>query len=145
MLLLVILLWWVYLYPITMASFDRQRCWLLFSGVFLVFLIAHECHHSFGLLLAYELLCWAIILPPYTPPSEAWFWTLPLQWWWRRRWRLILQRHRTSIPSSCFWRPNRKKLSRIIIRRYRSDSSRRWEHPRDLASTSMYPSMVRLS
>ena len=34
---------------------------------FFGFLIAHECDHSFWSLLTSELLCWEIILLPYTP------------------------------------------------------------------------------
>ena len=34
------------------------------------FLIVHECDHSFGSLLTSELLCWAIIFSPYTPPQK---------------------------------------------------------------------------
>ena len=37
---------------------------------FLGFLIAHEYDHSLGSLLTYEVLCWAIILLPYTPPRK---------------------------------------------------------------------------
>ena len=78
------------------------------------------------------------------PPSEAFFWTRPLQWWQCRQWQAILQRHHISIPSSWRWRPTRQKSSRIIIRQLCSDSSRRLEHLQDLASTSLLPSMVRL-
>ena len=39
----------------------------------LAFLIAHDCDHSLGLLITYELLCWAIILLPYTPPRKPVF------------------------------------------------------------------------
>ena len=38
---------------------------IAFFVVFLDFLIDHECHHSFVLLLKSELLCWAIVLSPY--------------------------------------------------------------------------------
>ena len=62
------------------------------------------------------------------PPSEACLWTRPLQWRKRCWWRLILQWHRTSIPSCYCWRPTRQSSSRIIIRRCRVDSDRRWEH-----------------
>ena len=79
------------------------------------------------------------------PPLEAWFWTRPLQCQWLHWWQLILQRHRTYTPSSCRWRPTRQNLSRIIIWRRRADSARRWEQPRDLASTSLWPSTARLS
>ena len=41
-----------------------------FLGFFLGFLIAHECDHLLGSLLTYKLLCWAIILSPYTPPRK---------------------------------------------------------------------------
>ena len=34
--------------------------------------------------------------------------------------------------------------SGLIIRQRRADSAKRWEHPRDLASTSLWPSTVRL-
>ena len=40
--------------------------------------------------------------------------------------------------------PAVEKSSRIIIRRRRADSASKWEHLRDLASTSLWPSMVRL-
>ena len=85
MLLPVILSWWGCFSPSTMAFFHRQHCWLLFLNYFLGFLIVHECDHSLGSLLIYKLLCWAIILSPYTPPSEACFWTCTLQWRWSRR------------------------------------------------------------
>ena len=57
------------------------------------------------------------------PPSEACLWTRPLQWRWHRRWRLILQWHRTYIPSSCYWQPTRQNLSWIIIQRWLADSA----------------------
>ena len=47
------------------------------------------------------------------PPLESWFCTRSLQWWQHRWWRRILQRHRTSTPSYCRWRPTRQKLARI--------------------------------
>ena len=81
----------------------------------------------------------------HIPPSQSCFWTRPLQWQRRRQWRPVLQQHRTSIPSSCCWRTTRQKSSRIIIRRHHADIARRWEHPWDLASTSLWPSEVRLS
>ena len=68
LLLLVILSQIVFFSPSMMALFHRHHCWLLFFGYFLGFLIAHECDHSFGLLLTSELLFWAIIFSPYTPP-----------------------------------------------------------------------------
>ena len=79
------------------------------------FLIAHECDHSFGSMLTSELLCWEIILLPYTPPppSEAWFWTRTMQWRRHRQWRPILQQHRTYIQSYCRWLPTHQKSSRI--------------------------------
>ena len=43
---------------------------VIFLGYFLGFLIAHECDRSLEVLLRYELLCWAIILLPYTPPRK---------------------------------------------------------------------------
>ena len=67
MLPLVILSRWVFS-PSKMESFHCQCCWLLFFGCFGVFLIAHKCDHSFGLLLTSKLLCWAIILSTHTPP-----------------------------------------------------------------------------
>ena len=77
------------------------------------------------------------------PPSEACFWTRPLQWRWHCRWRLILQWHHTSIPSSCCWQPTCKFFSWTIIQWCLADIARRWEHPRDLASTSLWPLKVR--
>ena len=50
-----------------MANFHHHRSWLFFF-VFFCFLISHECDHSFVSLLTSKLLCWAIILLPYTPP-----------------------------------------------------------------------------
>ena len=52
-----------------MASFHRHHCWLVYFYFYLGFLIAHKCDHSFRSLLTSELLCWAIILLSYTPPS----------------------------------------------------------------------------
>ena len=78
------------------------------------------------------------------PPLEACFWTCPLQWRWRCWWWQILQWHRNSISYSYRWRPNHQNSSRIIIRRRRADIARRWEHPWDLASTSLLPLTVRL-
>ena len=47
------------------------------------------------------------------PPVEACFWNRSLQWQQCRRWRPILQRHRTYIPSYCRFQPTRQKLVRI--------------------------------
>ena len=60
-------------HTVTVSLFSSQhnvvvslsRLLILFFGCFL---IAHECDHSFGSLLTYELLCWAMILLPYNPP-----------------------------------------------------------------------------
>ena len=79
------------------------------------------------------------------PPLEACLCSCPLQWWWCRQWQPIFQWHHTSIPSSWHWGTTRQKLSRIIILRRRADSVIRWEHPRDLESTLLWPSAVRLS
>ena len=59
----------------------------------------------------------------HTPPLEAWLWTCPLQWRWHCRWRLISQWHRTSIPSSCYWKTTRQNSSWIIIWRWLADSA----------------------
>ena len=81
----------------------------------------------------------------HLPPSKVCFWTRYLQWRRRRQWQPILQRQRNSIPSSCRWRPTRQNWPGLIIRQRHADSARRWEHLRDLASTSLWPSTARLS
>ena len=136
--------WWYCFPPSTMVLF-QCHCFYCFFCFFFGFLIAHECDHSFGSLITSELLCWSDHIFAIYPPLEAWFWTHPLKWRRRCRWQTIFQRHFTSIPSYCHWRTNHQKMSNIIIWRRRDDSTRRWEHPRDLASTSLWPSMVRLS
>ena len=120
---LVILSWWVCFSLSTMIFFHRQRCWLLCLGYFLGFLISHECD-PLTLIAAYiqNTLLSDHIFAIYLP-SEAWLWTRPLQWRWHRQWRLILQLHRTSIPSSCCWQPTRQNSSWIIIQQWLSDSS----------------------
>ena len=146
LLLLVILSWWVFSSPSTMVLLHCQCCWLLLFGWFFYFIIAHEFDQSFGLMLTSELLCWVIIFSPYTPPppSEAYFWNRPMQWQRRCRCRPILQLHRSSSTSSCRWWPTCENLSRIIILWCRADILRRWDQPRDLAYTSLWPSTVRL-
>ena len=127
MLLLAILSWWVCFSPSTMALFRRQCCWFFFwvLGGF------PHCPWVWPLtqIAAYirtTLLSDRIVA--ICPPSEACLCTRHLQWWRRHRWQLILQQHRTSIPSSYLWLLTRQNLSRIIIWRCRFDSSRRWEH-----------------
>ena len=102
-----------------MVFFHCQRCWLLF------FRFPHcPWVWPFTRIAAYiqTTLLSDHIVAIY-PPSEACFWTRPLQWWWRRWWRLILQWHCTSILSSCFCQTTRQNSSWIIIRRWLADSA----------------------
>ena len=127
--------------PSTMALFHCQRCWFFFCFVF-----GYPHFPWVWLLIQIAAYIWTNLLSDNIvaiyPSSEACFWTCPLQWQQCRRWRPILQRYHTSIPSSCRWRPTRQNPSRIII--WRCDSARRWENLRDMASTLLGPSMVRL-
>ena len=128
-----------------MASFHRQFCWLLFLGVWGGF---PHCPWVWPLIRIAAYIRTTFLsdhIVAIYPPSEACFWTRPLQWWRHCRWQPILQRHCTSIPSSCRWWSICKNSSRIIIWRFRADSVIRWEHPRDLTSTSLWSSTVRLS
>ena len=67
MLLQVILSRWVFFLPEQWCCFTVNivDCFLGWG-----FLIAHECDHSLGSLLTYELIFSAIILSPYTPPRK---------------------------------------------------------------------------
>ena len=106
-----------------MVFFHRQRCWLLFFGLFFGFphfpwvwpLTRIAAYIQTTLLIDHIVAIY--------PPSEACLWTRPLQWRCHNRWRLILQWHRTSIPSSCCWQPTRQNLSWIIIQRWLADSA----------------------
>ena len=106
-----------------MVFFHCQRCWLLFFGLFFGF---RHCPWVWPLtrIAAYirTTLLSDHIVAIY-PPSETYLWTCPLQWRWHRRWQLILQWHRTSIPCSCCWHPTRQNLSSIIIQRWLADSA----------------------
>ena len=143
-LLLVILSRWVCVSPSTVVSFHHHHCWLLFLAVFLCFLIAHECDYTFGSLLTSELLCWAIILLPYNPPRKPAYGldlcsgddavdggrscsdTAPLS------------------PLLALGIPPVKNWPGLIIRQLCADSVIRWEHPQDMASTSLWQSTARL-
>ena len=104
-----------------MVFFHCQLCWLLFFELFWGF---PRCPWVWPLtrIAAYirTTLLIVNIVAKY-PPSEACLCTRPLQWLWYRRCQLILQLHRTSIPSSCFCQPNRQNLSWIIIQRWLAD------------------------
>ena len=102
--------------------FHHQSCWLLFFGLFFGF---PHCPWVWPLtqIAAYiRTIFLSDHIVAIYPPSEACLWTRPLQWRWHRRWRLILQLHRTSIPSSCCWQPTRQKFS-WIIQRWLADST----------------------
>ena len=106
-----------------MVFLHRQRCWLLFLGLFFGF--PHfPWVWPFTWIAAYTrtTLLSDHIVAIY-PPLEACFWTRPLQWLWCRRWQLILQWHRTYISCSCCWQPTRQNSSWIIIRRWLADSA----------------------
>ena len=69
----------IFSHPVMVSLFFSQRngdfspstlLTVIFLGYFLGFLIAHECDHSLGSLLTYELIFSAIILSPYTPPQK---------------------------------------------------------------------------
>ena len=104
-----------------MVFFHRQRCWLLFFELFFGF---PHCPWVWPLtrIAAYirTTLMSDHIVAIY-PPLEACLWTCPLQWRWHRWWRLILQFHCTSIPSSCCCQPTRQNSSWIIIQRWLAD------------------------
>ena len=65
-------------HPVTVSLFFSQHNGVVSPSTWLIvifcffwgFLIDHECDHSLGSLLTYELLFWAITLSPYTPPRE---------------------------------------------------------------------------
>ena len=134
---LVILSCWVCFSLSTMVFFHRQSCWLLFFELFFGF---PRCPWVWPLTRISAYIGTTLLsdhIVAIYPPSEAWSWTCPLQWRWHRQWQLILQLHRTSIPSSCCWQPTRQNSSWIIIQRHsswiiirrcRADSARRWEH-----------------
>ena len=103
--------------------FHRQRCPLLFFGLFFgfphwawVWPLTQIAAYIQTTLLSDHIVA-------IYPPLEACFWTCLLQWQWCRQWRLILKWHRTYIPSSCCWQPTRQNLSWIIIQRWLSDSA----------------------
>ena len=76
------------------------------------------------------------------PPLDACFWTHPLQWLRRCQWRPILQQLSPLLAASG---PPFKNWPGLIIRWCCTDSARRQEHLQDLASTSWWPTGVRLS
>ena len=142
MLLLVVLSRWFWSSPSIMAPFHRHCRWLFFG-----FFWFPHCPWVWPLIRISDYTRTTFLsdrIVAIYPPSEACFWTRPLQWRRCRQCWPMLQRHHTSIPSSCRWRPTCQKLSRIIIRRRHSDSVRRWEHPRDLESTSLWSLTVSL-
>ena len=104
-----------------MVFSHRQRYWLLIFGLFFgfpnfpwVWPLTRIAAYIQTTLLSDHIVA-------IYPPSEACLWTRPLQWRWHRRWRLILQWHRTSIPSSCCFQPTRQYSSWIIIHRWLAD------------------------
>ena len=111
MLLLVILSLQVCFSPSTMASFHCHRCWLFFR-----FFWFPHCPWVWPLIWIADYI-WTTLLSNHIvaiyPPSEAFFWTRSLQWQLPRRWRPILQRHRTSIPYYCCWWTTRQTFSRV--------------------------------
>ena len=42
--------------PITMVSFHRQHCWLLYFEIYMLFLLTDECYRLFGSLFNLEIL-----------------------------------------------------------------------------------------
>ena len=79
------------------------------------------------------------------PLLEACFWTCYLQWRQRCWWQPILQRHRTFTPYLWCCGPSIKDKPGLIIWKHLADSTRRWEHLRDLVYTLLCPSTARLS
>ena len=117
---------------------------IFFWGYFFGFLIAHECDHLFGSLLTSKLLFWAIILSTYTPPRN-------------HASGIVLCSVDKAVDGdqSCSYiaplsplisvgGPPVKNWPGSIIWQCRVDSARSWEHPRDMASTSLWPSTASL-